>query len=360
MKAVVNNDVLLKELKRAGMCVKKNVVYPILSNVKFDFKKDSLMITTNDLETMFISTIPCECKEPFSVLIQHLDIIDICNTAVAPIKIELKESLMVITSGAAKHKLSLSGEPVNFPKVEGDDYLVSFQADGDFFFNLGNANTCKPKESVHPNFDNAAIDVKKKKITVVGTDGHLIYKKEFKNESKIEKTVMVCDMFVNICKNFQGSVISIGDRFIKVESGNEIVISRLSEQKFCNYNAVLPETIEYNLKINKNEFRNALKSINVSTDLLTKSCVFIFSKDKIKLVSQNPDLIKESENELDIKHDVPIPTICFNASLLLHLLNIVEGEELEVSITAENRAIFIKPQDDNSLLLMLQPIYNKN
>lgn len=360
MKAKVNNIVLLRQLKKAGMCIRKNALIPILSNVIFRFEKDLLTISSNDLETIYVSKIDCECKEPFSVLIEYVDIIDICSNAVSPIQIETKDSMVIITSGKSKYNLSVSGEPEHYPNLPEEKYDVSFEADADFFVYLSNANSCKPKENTHPNFNMAAIDVKKNSVTVVGTDNNMLYKKVMDLKTKGEKIVMVCDMFVQVCKGMPMGTVSIGDNFIKVESGAETVISRMSEQKFCNYNAVIPKDIEYNFQIEKDIISTALKSITVAADAITKSFVFSFEEGKMKLESQNLTSSKAAITEIEAAHKIPIKSICLNIGLLIHLLNVVDGEEIDISVAAENRALFMKPQGDNSQLLLLQPIYNNN
>jgi len=360
MKAVVNNDALLKELKKMTTLIRKNPVIPIMGSVKMEFGKNVLTLTATDLETTYISVIDCECKTPFSVPLDHAKITEVCSSVSAPLQLELKEKSVFIVSGKSKHTIAVAGDAIHFPATPVDEYDIELPVEGEFFFYLNNANTCRSKEEIKVNLNMAAIDVQKKNITVVGTDANYLYKKTMDCKSKKEVMVMVCDMFVQSCKNFQISTLFIGEKFIKAVCGNDIVISRLSDNKFVNYRSIIPAEIKYNLPVNKNELKAAVKSISVSTNQLSKLCTLNFIKGGIKLVSQNIDFGDESETEIDVEHNVTTESISVNAGLLNHLLSVIDDSEIELSVSEPNRTMFIKPKYDNSLLLLLQPISNQN
>lgn len=360
MKATVNNDALLSELKKMSILIKKNAIIPITSSVKMEFEKNKLMLTATDLETTFISTIDCQCKNPFSMPVDHADILEICSNVVAPIQIELKEKAILITSGKSKYNLTVAGNTEDFPANPTDDYDVEVPVEAEFFYYLNNANTCHSKEPLKVNLNMVAIEVQKKSITVIGTDANILYKKTLDCNSKKEITVMVCDMFVQSCKGFQVSNLFIGEKFIKAECGNDIVISRLSENKFVSYKVIIPKEIEYNLPINRDELKTAVKSITVATNATSKLCSFNFTKDNIKLISKNIDYGKEAETELELSHTVAIENIGVNSGQLLHLLNIIDDSEIELAVAQHDKTIFIKPKDDNSLLLLIQPLFLTN
>lgn len=360
MKAVVNNDALLKQLKKMTPVIKKNPIIPITGSVKLDFEKKKLTITATDLETTYISVIDCDCKEPFGIAIDHAKITDICSSVSAPIQIEVKENIVFITSGTSKHKISVAGDSTHFPAVPVDEYEIELPVEGEFFFYLNNANTCRSKEDTKVNLNMVAIDVQKKNITVVGTDANYLYKKTMDCKSKKEVMVMVCDMFVQSCKNFQLSTLFIGEKFIKAVCGNDIVISRLSENKFVNYRNILPTEIEYNLSVNKAVLKSAVREVSVSSNMLSKMCVLNFINDGIKLVASNIDFGDESEKEIQAQHTVSIESIGLNAGQLIHLLNIIDNDEIELSVTQPNKTVFIQPKEDKTLLLLIQPLFDQN
>ncbi len=354
MKATVNPVALLKELKKMSLVVQKNTVLPILKSVKFDFKKDKVTLTATDLETTCISTIDCSCAKPFVLLIEFTDILDICSSVFAPLEITVSETNILLVSGKSKYKLSLIGDAINFPTIEQDQYFLEFEVDCDFFYHLSVANTFKGIDD--PRFNMAAIDIKKDNLTIVATDSNSLYKKELPIALKKDLVLMVSSSFIGACKAFQNAKIYIGERFIKAEYLDEVIISRLSEQKFPNYRAVIRDGINYNLTTARENLRSAIKAVSFAANTQYKQVVASFSPNIVKFNAQNIDLVKEGETELEVENKVEIPEIGFNADKLNHFLNILTCESIDFSFSSVNGSIYFKPSDDESVFCLLQPV----
>lgn len=356
MKAIINQNVLLKELRKFSLVIKKNPVIPIMSTVLFEFNKNKLTLKATDLETTYISTIECESKDKFSLPIEHSKITDICSSIGSPLELELKDKGISIVSGKSKYNLGLFGKAEEFPSMPTDEYEIEFDADGGFYFYLTNANSCRSKEENMINFDMAALDIKKKSMFIVATNGSSVYKKELPIKNKKELVVMIPENFVLSCKGFQESKICIGEKFIKAEYGNDIVISRLSEQKFPDYNVVIAPEIEYNTSINKDELISAINSVMVIKGSPNDQCVISFVTNSIKLTTQNIDFASDAEMELDIEHSVTMDAIALNASRLKHLLSTIDSDNILMSFNEPNKAVYAKPENDDSLLILLMPL----
>lgn len=354
MKAIISPVSLLKELKKMSLVVQKNTVLPILKSVKFDFQKGKVKITATDLETTYISTIDCECPKPFLLLMEFTDIVDICSAVSLPLEITVGDTNILLVSGKSKYKLSLLNEAQHFPEIPEDQYYLDFEVDNEFFYYLSIANTFKGIDN--PRFNMAAIDIQKKDITIVGTDSNSLYKKEMPIALGKQLTIMVTNNFITACKNFQSGKISIGEKFIKAEYKDEIVISRLSEQKFPDYRVVIKEDIEYNLTANRTDLKSAISSVSFTANTQYKQVVASFTNDNIKFNAQNIDLIKEGETEMEVENTVSIPEIGFNADKLNHFLNTLTCDSIDFSFSSASGSIYFKPSDDETIFCLLQPV----
>lgn len=360
MKATVNADVLLKELKKLSPVIKKNMVLPILDSVLLKFNKNKLTIVGTDLETTFVSEIDCTSSAVFSFPIVYTDILGVCSNATAPIELDVDGTKISVTCGKSKFNFTAAGDATEFPVIPEDEFTVELDVDGEFFYNLSNANDFKSKEFTKVNLNMAAIDISKAQINLVGSDANFLFKKEIKQKNKKEFVVMVCDTFIQSCSEFQKSKISIGEKFIKAECCSEIVISRLSENKFCNYGVIIPTEIIYNVTLDKNELKSALHSANITANQISKQCALSFSKGKIKLVSQDIDFGKESESEIEVDHSVEIDTICLNSGQLSTILNHIETDTIDFAFSSPTKTIYLKPTGDDSVLCLLQPLFLNN
>jgi DNA polymerase-3 subunit beta len=340
--------------------IKKDHVIPITSAVLFSFSKDILTITGTDLETTYVIVLEVECKESFAFPIDYADISEIASSTFSPITIELGEKEISIKSAKSKFKLVRVGEAEHFPSVPDDVYDFSMEVEGDFFYHLGYANTCRFKGELQPALNMAAILISKNEMDVVGCDSFMMYKKTFKQKSNKELTVMVCDSFVNTCKVFQETTISIGEKFIKAVHGNSTVISRLSENKYANIKSILPPSIDYNMELPKDELKSSLSVISVAAHLTSKQFVINFKDGKIKLVSQDIDFDKEAETEIDTEHTVLIDSICLNSSQMMHLCSLADTSKIDLAITTAQGNVYMKPKGDDSILMLIRPLTLNN
>lgn len=354
MKATINPASLLKELKKMSLVVSKNTILPVLKSVKFEFKKNKATLTATDLETTYISTVECSCDKPFELLMEFNDIVDICGNVSAPLEINVTDKEILLTSGKWKGKRGLLGDAKDFPSIPEDVYYLDFQADGEFFYHLTIANTFKSADD--PRMNMPCIDIQKDSLTIVATDSNSLYKKELPIALKKDLTVMISSNFVGACKTFQETKISVGEKFIKAEYKDEIIISRLSEQKFPNYRVVIRDDINYNLTVNRNELKKEISSVSSSANAQYKQVVATFHPDWIKLHSQDTDLVKESETEFENENSVQIPEIGFNADKMNHFLNSLTCETLDFSFSGISSSIYFKPSDDDSVFCLLQPV----
>lgn len=359
MKATINHSALLKELKKMSLAVKKNAIIPILSAVKFEFGKNTVRIICTDLETTYVSNVDCECKTEFNLAIEYSDIVDVCSKANAPLSIELKEkdSIVVIKSDKAIWKLAIHDE-TTFPSIPDEEWLLEISVDGYFFYHLSNANTCRSKELLKVSINMACIDVSKNEINLVGTDGFILYKKAIQQKSKKDLKVMVCDVFVQLCKFFQESRISIGEKFIKVEYDDQIIISRLSENKFVDYKFAIPQGVDFNFSSSRDDLKNALSSVNVAANKKAPTCLFRFNKgyDNLNLYSQDVDFNKDAEIDIISSHSIDFEAIRLNIHLTEHVLSMMPTESIQMSFTAPHKPVLMKPDEEDGLMCLIMPI----
>lgn len=357
MKAIVSVSPLLAELKRMSQVISKNTVLPILSCVKLDFGKQKLTISASDLETTITSSVECASKTPFVIIVDFAVITEICSKlADQPITIEEKEKQIFITADNDKFKLSKEGDPESFPKIQEEEFLFSVDVDEDFFSSLFRADSCKNKNDMMVTTNTACLDFKNSTLSVVGTDAFALYKKDLKIKTKKESQSLVRSNFVHAVKSFDHGKLFIGEKFVKIEHNDVVVITRLQDNKYCNYGSVLTKEIEYNLRTNRKSLIGAIGKSLVGASKVTRLCALNFKENGITLVSQDGDFGREGESSISAIHSVGIEAIGVNGNQLTHLLNLLDSEEVQISVMTPTRSIFIKQADDDSVLCLLQPI----
>jgi len=135
-----------------------------------------------------------------------------------------------------------------------------------------------------------------------------------------------------------------------------MVISRLINGDFPDYQPIIPQEIETEALLNKNEFINALKLTGSFTDKLNEVKVLIKEKAKnIEIFSAHSGL---GENRYLIPAKIkglPID-IVFNWRFLLSGAKELNGENIILGFSTDNKPAILKSPDDKSYFYILMPI----
>lgn len=357
MKAVIDSQKLSKELKKLSPIIKKNTVLPILTCVKLSFDKNKLTIMATDLETTVLLTMDCECKSPFVIVVEFASLSDVCSKIFEPITIDAGSKDMVhITSDNSKFKFSKTNDEENFPKIHDEEFTIKIEADCDFFSSLYSANVCKSDDQFKPTMNAACIHIKKESLTVVGTDAFIAFKKDLKIKTGKDMRIMVNENFVQLIKGFGDATVLIGEKFIKVEYGTMVIISRLIDSKFCSYEMIMDKEIEYNFKADRAALINSIGVAGIAANLTTRLCSINFNGGDIKIMSQDIDYGKEGESKMAANHTVEIKAIGVNGNQMLKLLNLFDSEEVEMAFREKTSTIFLRPFGDPNTMCLLQPL----
>lgn len=357
MKAVVNTTLLRKEFERVSEIVSHVTVLPILSCVKLAFEKGCVIITASDLETTIISKIEGECKSPFTIVVDFASLADILKKLPdQPITIEESEKAITIFADQSKFKLPKAAKESEFPVVPEESFEFSVDVDAAFFSSLYNADSCKNTNDMMTTTNTACIDFKKDKLSIVGTDAFLFYKNDLKIKTGKISQSLVRGKFVKVVKSFDGGKLSIGEKFVKVERGSIVIITRVQDNKYCQYESILPKEISYNISVNRVDLIAAINRVSTTADKATRTCALNFIEGKIKICSQDIDFEKEGESSVAAIHDVGFAAIGVNGNQLLKLLLLLDSEEVKISATDPKRSIYLKQSDTDDILCLLQPI----
>lgn len=357
MKAIINSAELERELKLISPVIRKNNVIPITGAVLMEFTKGSVKVTGTDLETTAIFHLKCETSHVFDVVVGFEDILKVCSRLSEPITIELKDKNILISGSSSNFKFAKMGELEHFPTTTDDELDLTVDVDCELFYALSSASSCKHKDDLKVNMKMPCIDFKKKKgVTVVGTDANFLFLKDLSYLPNKDARVMIPDSFVQLTKTFQDATMWASEKWIKVESGERTIISRLGESAYVSYEMILPKDAVYNLKANKQDLKKALQIVGVASNITTGMCVLNFKDGILNIISQDVDFDKEANTKISVDHNVEFETICINGAFMLHLLNLIDSDEIEMAFTTPQRTIYLKPFGDETITCLLQPL----
>jgi DNA polymerase-3 subunit beta len=135
--------------------------------------------------------------------------------------------------------------------------------------------------------------------------------------------------------------------------GDIILVSKLIDGKFPDYNRVIPKNHPKQLLLNRQSLLQALQRAAILTNDKFRGVRWVLGEDTLRISSTNTEQ-EEAQEELDIDYRGDALDIGFNVGYLLDVLNHVSSEDIECALGDGNSsALFtIKGRMDFKYVVM--------
>jgi len=364
MKFIVSSSVLLKQLSGINGVITTNPVVPILENFLFEINDGTLTVTASDLQTSMITELEVESKESGSIAVPAKILLEtLKNLPEQPVTFSIDEETYSIEISSDNGRYKLAGEnATDFPKVPTvtDDFSVTLSTDV-----LGSAinNTifATSNDELRPAMTGVYMNLTDTNTTFVSTDGHrLIRYRRVDVASDNGNAIIIPRKALNLLKstlpseNTDVSIeFNVSNAFFKF--GNIKMICRLIDERFPDYENVIPADNDNKMVIDRSELLSSLKRIAIYANKTTHQVRLKITGSELQISAEDLDFSNEANERLSCEHDGGDIEIGFNAKFLVEMLSNLDTDKIEMLLSEPNKAGLIMPQDkdDNEDILML-------
>ncbi len=364
MKFIVSSAALLKQLTSISGVITTNPVVPILENFLFEIEENKLTITASDLQTSMITELEIESKESGSIAVPAKILIEtLKNLPEQPVNFTVDEETYGVEISSDNGRYKLAGEnATDFPKVPAvtNDYSLEMSTDV-----LGRAvsNTifATSSDELRPAMTGVYVNLSDSNTTFVATDGHrLIRYRRVDVASENGNAIIIPRKALNLLKSTlpaENANISIefnvANAFFQFE--NVKMICRLIDERFPDYENVIPADNTNTLTIDRGELLSSLRRIAIYANKTTHQVRLKITGSELQISAEDLDFSNEANERLSCDHDGEDIEIGFNARFIIEMLSNIESKEVELQLSAPNKAglIIPKDKDDNEDILML-------
>jgi len=364
MKFIVNSSYLLKQLSYINGVITTNPVVPILENFLFEIDKNRLTVTASDLQTSMITDITVESKEKGSIAVPARILLDtLKNLPDQPVTFSMDESTYSIELSSDNGRYKLSGEnATDFPKVPSvsNDFSASISSDV-----LGRAinNTifATSNDELRPAMTGVYVNLGEKNTTFVSIDGHrLVRYRRTDVKSESSSTIIIPRKALNLLKatlpteNTDVTIdFNTANAFFKF--GTIRMICRLIDERFPDYENVIPSASTIKMTINRADFLSSLKRISIYANKTTHQVRLKITGSELQVSAEDLDFSNEANERLSCEHEGEDIEIRFNARFMIEMLSNLDTDQIKLNMSAPNKAGVILPveKDKNEDILML-------
>lgn len=370
MNFIVSSSYLLKNLSSISGVITSNPVVPILENVLFEIDNGNLLITASDLQTSIMVELQVESKENGSVAIPAKILIDtLKNLPEQPVTFSIDESNYNIEINSDNGRYKLAGEnSADFPKVPEISDGYSFNINSNTLGTaIGNTIFSTSTDELRPAMTGVFLRLSSKSCTFVSTDGHRLVKyirTDIKGD-EVDHDMIIPRKSLNLLK----SIIPSDDKneiSIEFNASNAFfsydnisMVCRLIDERYPDYENVIPSDNSNNITVDKSEILNSLKRISIYANKTTNQVRLKVSGSEILISAEDLDFSNEANERISCEHDGSDIEIGFNAKFLIEILSNILSDKVIFKLSQPNRAGLVLPEDiedDEDLTMLVMPV----
>jgi DNA polymerase III, beta subunit len=371
MKFIVSSLKLLKNLQAlSGVIGSKNTL-PILDDFLFQLSEKELKITTSDLDvTMTVSMVPDMVEGTGEVTIPARLLLEIMkNFPDVPITVSIDNNSLAVELIAGEGRYKLAGHKSDeFPQlpVMNDTAVWEIPAD---VLAKGFEKTvfATGTDEIRPIMSGVLMEMTDSFLTFVATDAHkLVRYRRMDVKSDNVASFIMPKKPINQLKNILGT---LADETVRVEFnktnasfvfGDYMLICRLIEGRYPNYDAVIPKQNPNQLTIDRQTFLSAIRRVAVFSSKATHQVRFRIAGQELTLTAEDIDFYNEAKERLTCSYEGDDMEIGFNSRFLQEMLSNFDSETVKFEMSAPNRAGIITPVENENeaedLLMLLMPV----
>jgi DNA polymerase-3 subunit beta len=368
MKFIVNSSYLLKQLSYINGVITTNPVVPILENFLFEIDKSRLTVTASDLQTSMITEVTVESKEKGNIAVPARILLDtLKNLPDQPVTFSIDESTYSIELSSDNGRYKLSGEnATDFPKVPAlsNDFSAALSSDV-LSRAINNTIFATSNDELRPAMTGVYVNLGQKNTTFVSTDGHrLVRYRRADVKSDAGNTIIIPRKALNLLKSTLPSEntdvtidFNTSNAFFKF--GSIRMICRLIDERFPDYENVIPSTSTIKMTINRADFLSSLKRISIYANKTTHQVRLKITGSELQVSAEDLDFSNEANERLSCEHEGEDIEIGFNARFMIEMLSNLDTDQIKLNMSAPNKAGVILPVDkdkDEDILMLVMPV----
>jgi DNA polymerase-3 subunit beta len=357
MKFIASSSQLLKQLQILGGVINNNNTLPILDNFLFELKQNELTISASDLETTITSTIDVESDSSGSVAISARLLLDTLKTFPnQPLTFKTEDNNTIeISSEQGKYDMAyFSGD--EFPKtISLDNPNSTIIPSGVLGAAISKTIFATGNDDLRPVMSGVFFQFSSDNLTFVATDAHKLVKYTRTDINATEAAEFIMPKKpLNLLKGILGNnetdvTIEYNNTNAKFVFDNIVLICRLIDGKYPNYDAVIPKENPNKLSVDRASFLNSTKRVSIFSSKTTHQIRLKMAGTELNISAEDIDYANKADERLNCDYQGDDMQIGFNSRFLTEMLSNLTSEEVLIEMSLPNRAGILTPVDGNEV-----------
>ncbi len=372
MKVTLERNHLLKSLSHVHRVVERRNTYPILANVLLKAADGALDLRATDLDIEVTESVPAMVGQSGTTTVPAHTLYEIVRKLADGAEVRLENEgteQLLVTSGRSRFHLACLS-PDSFPDLKSGSFTHSFQVGAALLreliertqFAISNEETRYYLNGIYLH----TLEVNGvPTLRAVATDGHRMARAEAaapvgakgmpgiivpkKTVSEVQKLLDGADAEAEVS-------VEVSDTKIRVTLGSVVLLSKLIEGTFPDYDRVTPKNNDKQMNVDKASFATAVDRVStIASDRGGKAVKLSMREGQLELSVTNPDHGTASE-ELAVDFEPESFEIGFNARYLLDIIGQIRSENAVFLFNDAGSPTLVREDGDAKALYVLMPM----
>ena len=370
MKFTISSSKLFSQLQAVSRVINNKNSLPILDDVLFDLVGNELKLTASDGETTIRTSIEVDGVEGSGKVASAAKLVleTLKEFSEQPLAFTIDENNFAVSMVSQNGTYSFVGVNGNeYPEMPGAEMGARELAIPANVLQSAIEKTifATADDDLRPVMNGIFFDIAEDKVTMVATDAHRLVR--YSNtgvKPGVAASFILPKKPASLLKNLLAKEenevkVTFGAKNARFEFGSTIIVCRQIEGRFPNYNAVIPQSNQNIVTVDRQTIINACKRVAVFANNGTAQLRLTLTENSIKISAQDIDFSTSAEETITCDYNGTPMAIGFKAPFLIDLLGSITSADVLLKLADPARAGLLLPaenEENEDVLMLLMPM----
>lgn len=368
MKFTAPINELARALGRVSGAIPPRSPMPVLENILLQLEGSALTLTATDMDISISTRLQVNGERNGSILVPAKRFVDTVRA--------LQDGELTFDADPDSHRIAInvpSGEfrlsglgPDEFPKLIGFEGAVSLKLPREKFAEMVERTifACSHDE-FRPAMTGVLFQFRPNEIRSVATDGFRLVRvidQETGVNVESDLDVIIPPKALTLAiKAYEAEDLSLSanQTHIRFEDDETTITARLIDEKYPNYESVIPQTNDKRMVVSRDNLLNTVKRVSLYSNAQTRQVRMKMEENALQVAAQDTDTGGEAKESIPCDYGFESLEIGFNAHFMREALDRIESNEVSFDFSTPLRPSLISPhgvKNGQDVLMLLMPI----
>ncbi len=368
MKFTVNSTELQRVLNKVGGAIPSKSTMPILESFLFDLVNNSLTITATDLDVSLTASVQVSGSEDGKIAVPAKRLMDTIRSLPGDISpeftIDTTTNKIKIVTGNGEYMLTgeSAKEFPSLPQFAGSEQV---RFDNVLLKRLIHRTSfAVSSDELRPAMMGILFQGKNSHLRAVATDGHRLVRVDLdlSGASALTRDVIVPARALNlVARSVESgtSTVTVSNTHVRFSFDSTQLISRLIDEKYPNYESVIPQDNDKIMTIDRESTVSSLRRVALYASATTHQVRFEVSKSGVVISAQDIDFGGEAKETVPCEYEHDALEIGFNSNYVVDILTHLDSSKVVFSFSSPTRAGVVAPAEqkaDENVIMLVMPV----